>query len=491
MQERYIATADLGSSKIALSVAKVTGEDIQIIYYKEAPSDGVRYSCVFNPTRAANALKDAVHQAEEELKIKILQIVVGLPRYKVRQEISSGTLRRSNPESCISKEEIDSLKSIALDQYPLEDPSKEVIYGAVAQSFSVEDLIHASEEDVVGTTSESIDGNFKVFVGAKKAVDNIDVLLNSINIAPARKYFLPHAVAGAVLSAEEKENGVALVEIGGGVTSLTIYQGGLLRYYGSIPFGGKNITYDIKYECGFSESLAENIKFAYGACMPENLLSLKDKVIRIYDDETGSYDQLPVKKLSEIITYRAKEIIQAVLYLIQASGYAERLRNGIVLTGGGANLANLSTLLKNMSGYNVRQGYPRRYFSASGCPGIGETSAVASVGMILAASRDPYLNCIEEAASEEDTVANTVTIEEPEEIKEVESYEGTILDPGVVEEVPREKKKEKVKKTKESRKSSIFGQFTWGQKVTGIINKAIDGESKFGDLFDSIGDSDN
>ena len=96
MQERYIATADLGSSKIAISVAKVTGEDIQIIYYRETPSDGIRYSCVYNPMRAQKALKEAIELAEDELKIKILQIVVGLPRYNVHQEITSARIDRSD-----------------------------------------------------------------------------------------------------------------------------------------------------------------------------------------------------------------------------------------------------------------------------------------------------------------------------------------------------------------------------------------------------------
>ena len=479
MQERYIATADLGSSKIAISVAKVIGDDIQIIYYKETPSDGIRYSCVFNPKRASQALQDAIVQAEEELKIKILQIVIGLPRYNVRQEIASAKIARSNPDSCITKEEVDTLKSMALDNYPLGDEAKEEIYGAVAQSFSVDDLIQAGENDVIGTTSEALEGNFKIFVGAKKSVSNIDVMLNGLSVAPARKLFLPHAVANAVLTSEEKENGIALIEMGAGVTSLTIYQGSIMRFYGAIPFGGKNITTDIKYECGFNESLAENIKFAYGACMPEKLLSMSEKVIRINDDETGSYEQLPVKYLSEIITCRAREIINAILYLIQASGFAERLRNGVVLTGGCANLANLASLIKTMSGYNVRIGYPRRYFSSAGCPGIGETGAVASVGMILSASKDPYLNCIEEAVPE---------AEEEQKVVEVLSYEGSILDPYALDEEPvkaPEPTKVKIKKEKEPRKS-IFGNLTWTKKMGSVLEKALDGDSKIGSLFDSM-----
>ena len=397
--ERYIAAADLGSSKIALSVAKIEGDDIQVIYYKETPSDGIRNSYVFNPKRAAGPLRTAINEAEEELNIKILQVVVGLPRYDVRQEIASARMERSDPSSCITRDEINTLKSIAIDSYPIADEGKEEIYGAVAQSFSAdEELVCASEHDVVGVTADAIEGNFKVFVGAQKAVSNIDIMLNEVGVAPARKVFLPNTVARAVLSEAEKENGVALVEIGAGVTSLTIYRGKILRHYSAIPFGGRCITTDIKYECGFNEELAENIKLAFGACMPEKLQSLSEKIIQINDEENGSYEQLPVKYLSEIITCRAREIIEAILWQIQDSGYADKLRNGIVLTGGGANLVNLANLLKEQSGYTVRIGYPRNQaFSAAGCSGTGETSAVASIGMILDAKRDPRLNCLEEA----------------------------------------------------------------------------------------------
>lgn len=397
MQERYVATADLGSSKIALSVSKIAGDDIQVIYYKETPSDGVRYSCVFNPTRASEALRKAIDQAQKDLDIKIMQIVIGLPRYSVRQEVAPAAMERSNPGSCITEEEVLAIKNMALDSYPLEDSSKEVIYGAVAQSFTADDMFQQSEEDVVGSPADTLEGNFKIFVGAKRAVNNIDIMLNSLGVASARKVFLPSAMADAVLSDEEKDNGVALIEQGAGVTSVSIYKGRILRYYGSIPFGAKNITTDIKYECGFKEELAENIKLAFGACIPEKLQSMGDKILQINDEETGTYEHLRVKYLSEIITCREKEIIESILFLIQESGYAERLRNGIVLTGGGANMANLASLIKEMSGYNVRIGYPKtRHMSIGGCPGITETSAVSTIAMILNSFKDEHLNCIEE-----------------------------------------------------------------------------------------------
>ena len=484
MQDRYIAAVDLGSSKIALTVAKVTGDDIQIIYYKETPSDGVRYSCVYNPSRASKPVEAALRQAESELGIKIMQVVVGLPRYNVHQETAPACLKRSDPDACISQEEIDTLKSMALESYPLDDDTKEDIYGAVAQSFSADDLIQQSERDIVGAIADELEGNFRIFVGAKKAVKNTEKVLNLLEVAPAQKIFLPHAVANAVLTDEERDNGVALIEVGGGVTSLTIYQGRILRYYGAIPFGGGSITSDIKMEGGFKEVLAENIKLAFGACMPEKLLNLSDKVLQINDEETGAYQHLPIKYLSEIITARAREIIEAVLFLIQESGYADRLRNGVVVTGGCANLANFANLVKDMSGYNVRIGYPRAHlFSANGCPGVGDPSAVASVGLILTAKRDPNLNCTtipQEPAEEPEEYIEPESATEPadaeETVKEVENYEGTILD-GNANVEPR--KPGKPKNPRKPRPTIV-----WGGKIRSTLEKVFDGT--IGGLYDNL-----
>lgn len=483
--ERYIAAADLGTSKIALSVAKITGEDVQIIYYRETPSDGVRYSCVYNPKRAAEPLRKAIQMAQDELNIKILQLVIGLPRYNVRQEVASARMERSNPDSCISREEVNTLKKMAIDDYPVADESKETIYGAVAQSFSADDeLVCASESDVVGTVSDSLEGNFKIFLGSLKPLRNIDIMLNDVGVAPAYKFFLPNSVAQSVLNEEEKDNGVALVEIGAGVSSVTIYRGKILRHYSSIPFGGKNITADIRYECGFNEKLAENIKLAFGACVPDKLQSLSEKIIQINDDETGSYEQLPVKYLSEIIDARTREIIDAVLYQIQESGYADKLRNGIVVTGGGANLVNLPNLLKEMSGYNVRIGYPRtRTFSADGCDGIGEMSAAASIGMILEAKKDYRLNCIEDAplAADNAREESQPATQEPEktqqapdaEVHQGELFEGEILQPN---------RDENQKKKKDGK-----GRLTW-KRLRDKVNNTFEGafDNTLGNLFDSM-----
>lgn len=396
MEERYIASVDLGTSKIAVCVARILGHDVQVVYYKESSSDGIRHSYVFNPKKVENELRKAISEAQQELKIRIQQVIVGLPRYYVRQETASASTERTDPDSQIQESEIRAIKSMALEDYPLTDSRNEVIYGAVAQSFSTEESFNELENDIVGMTAERLEGNFKVFIGNRRHSINIDNVFNSLNIAIAKKFFTPGITARAVLKEEQLENGVALIDLGAGVSSVTIFKGKIMRFYAAIPFGGNSVTNDIKSQCNISFPLAENLKMAFGACMPGKLSAHGEKIIQINDEEGVPAMQVSVKYLSEIITARMKEIIEALLYEIQISGYAAEdvLRAGVVVTGGGADMVNCASYIKELSGYSVKIGYPRPYFSCEGCEEARNVSAATTMGMIMAAKGDRLMNCI-------------------------------------------------------------------------------------------------
>ena len=396
MEDRHIVAIDLGSSKFALTVAKINGDDIQVIYYREIPSDGIRNSYAYNSMKISKALEPLVRDAEKELSIKITQAVVGMPKFRVRQE--TGTARNErNADECITESEINELKASALNTYPLEDTVNEKLFGAVAQSFSNGEDFQLVENEIIGMPSGILEGNFKIFIGKSTPLHYVDVAFNKLGIAVARKYFTPEPVAKAVLTGSEMENGVALIDFGGGSTSVSVYYGSIMRHYASIPFGGNAITSDIKTECMISDALAENIKKAFGACMPDRLQNLSEKTIQINDEATAMTKQLPVKYLSEIISYRVKEIIEAILFEIEQSGFADNLRSGLVLTRGCAELTNCCNYIKELSGYTVRKGYPRHLFStgSSGCNGVFETSAAVSIGLVLTAQNDHVLDCIE------------------------------------------------------------------------------------------------
>lgn len=395
IQDRHIVAIDLGTSKVALTVAKVNGDNVQIVYHKETPSEGIRYSRVFNASQVSGPLAEAVQDAENALGIKITQVVTGMPKYPIRQESNTGKIEGRGHDTDITKEDIAELKRSAQDLYPLERPETEAIYGAVAQSFSDGENFQIIENDIVGMTSDVLEGNFKIFIGKKNDLAKIDTVLKKTGIVAARKYFTADTTARAVLLESEMENGVAMIDFGAGCTSVSIYHGKIMRHYASIPFGGRNITGDIQIESegSIDRELAENIKLAFGACMPEKLQNLSEKIIQIKSDNGEADKKLPVKYLSEIITARIEEILMAILYEIQRSGFADKLRSGIVVTGGCAQTANLCNFISELSGYRARTGYPRNIFSFQGCEGITETSASTSLGLIQAALNDNKLNC--------------------------------------------------------------------------------------------------
>ena len=280
IQDRYITAIDLGTSKIALTVAKVEGDNTEIIYYKETPSEGIRNSGVFNATQVSGPLSEAILQAENALGVKITQAVVGMPKYPVVQQASTGKVDGRGYDTDITEEDIAELKRSAQDMYPLENPEVEAIYGAVAQSFSDGENFQIIENDIIGMTSDVLEGNFKIFIGKKSSLSKIDTVLKKAGIVAARKYFTADTTAKAVLLDSEMENGVAMVDFGGGCVSVSVYHGSIMIHYASIPFGGKNITGDIQTESegSIGRELAENIKLAFGACMPEKLQNLSEKI---------------------------------------------------------------------------------------------------------------------------------------------------------------------------------------------------------------------
>lgn len=426
--ERYLAVIDLGTCKTALAVARVLGDNIQILFYRTAPSAGMRNSAVLNIAKVEKVVRSLVSEAENELKIKILQVAVGLPRCDVQQRMASGEFPRANADDCITEDEIRMLKEMAMDDSKLDKPETEMIYGAVAQSFATPEYIQLSENDIVGMVSPSFTGNFKIFIGKRSSVNSLYKVFDDLGIAIVRTYFSPIAAARAVLTDEELQNGVALIDLGAGATSIAIYIDRILAHYSSIPFGGDVVTSDIRSECTISDRLAENIKKAFGGCLPDKLQTLGDKIIQVETDSSNISNQIPVRYLSQIITAREQEILDAMLYFIQESGLSEYLRKGVVITGGGAEMLHIGNFLRDMSGYTVRTGYPKGGFVATGCEGILSTEAVCTAGMVLMAKED-NLNCClalpaEENAGEtaevkeevEEPAADTVAAEEAAEV---------------------------------------------------------------------------
>ncbi len=449
-----MAAVDLGSSTVRLCVACIRGDEVEVVHYGERVSAGIRTSLVFNPQLTSSVVGDLVREAELALMVRISQVVVGLPRKDVVQLTASMKMERSASNEYISLEEIRDLRALALDTYPLPDPGKQGIYGVVAQSFEIDEGMTLREREVVGTLSSTLEGRFKVFVGRRQGITALDKIFNGLGIAVSKQYFLPDAVSRAVLNDVERNGGVALVDVGGGVTSVSIYQGGILRHYASIPFGGRAVTGDIETECAIPADLAEKIKVRFGACQPDKLGGLSEKVLQIR--LTDPYMEIPVKYVSEIVDSRCREIVEAVLYYIEESGFSNSLRSGIVVTGGGAELTNYISLFKDMSGYKVRKGYPRRLFSSAVGKDVFSTSAAAVTGMVLCAKDDALLDCATESAQPEEAEPETVEVEVTEKTTSPEQ-DGRLFSPDEFGEKTEKPDSNETKKTTRTVKVPVTG----------------------------------
>lgn len=494
-KEKYIVAADLGTVKMSLIVVKVNGFDTQVVYYKEVASNGVRYSGVFNRAKAHAPLDVLIKGAEAELNIKINHVIIGMPKFPIRQESNSGKLMDRGENTEITAEDIECIKKFAQDNYLLPDDNKEMVYGAVAQSFSDSENFQTTEEDIIGMASDVIEGHFNIFIGRKSELRNADELLAKSDTTAIKKYFTANTTAKVVLTETEMDNGVALVDIGGGATSVSIYTGGIMRHYASIPFGGKSITSDIKSELQVNERLAENIKLAFGACMSDRLQNMSEKVLYIHDKLTNHEKQVPVKYLSDIITARLEEIIEAVLYIIKASGYEDDIRCGLVLTGGVSRTTNLRTLIKEMSGYHSRIGHPMVQLSTDGIEGTNNVIASTIMGLVMEALAEDIPTCArdlteevaeepkEEEPKEEEPMVEEPMVEEepkveeekPEVVEEQKVEEPKVEEEPAVVEVPKVVEEEKEPAEKKE-KWKLF-QLVWGKakSVSSNVTSLLEG----------------
>ncbi len=444
MADKYIVAVDLGTSKIALIVANIDDDNnTNIIYYKDYKSEGISRGAVRNPSKVADIIKLACNEAEEKLDIEIRKIILSYPKYHIRQEeIEQSTDLKE--DDTISREIISNLKSMASSSFD-DKNDKEEIYETISQNFSTDEFFNQEEDDVIGMISSTIKGSYNLYIGSKSCTKNIDRAMNNIELAVAKTYFAPSILANICLSKEDKNNGIAMIDIGAGVSSVSIYSKNILRYYASIPFGADHISLDICSEAGINKNLADELKIAFGSCLANNLGTLSEKILIISDQNRQNQKQISVKYLAEIIEARTREIISALLYKIEESGYADKLGNGIALTGGGAKLLNLNKLVEEMSGYTVSRVYPRKGITSYSDVSYDDSSASLAIGLIVAAKEDN----ISFSYSKDVTDNPMIETEKEENVEQSQLFEA---DEKEKEDIERRRLEEEIRRKEERRK---------------------------------------
>ncbi|MGB1168164.1 MAG: cell division protein FtsA [Flavobacteriaceae bacterium] len=373
---------DIGTTKIvALVGQKNEFNKVEILGVGKSKSLGVHRGVVNNITQTIQSIQQAVEDAKLNSGHEISDVVVGIAGQHIRSIQHSDYITRPNPEEVINEGDIQELIQQVYKLVML--PGEEIIH-VLPQEYKVDG--QAEIKEPVGMHGGRLEANFHVVVGQVSSIKNIGRCIKSAGLNMANITLEPLASSEAVLSFEEKEAGVALIDIGGGTTDLAIFKDGIIRHTAVIPFGGNVITEDIKEGCSIIEKQAELLKIKFGSAWPgEN----KDtEIVSIPGLRGRDPKEISLKTLSKIINARVVEIIEQVYLEIKNYGHNEQKKKliaGIVLTGGGSQLKHLKQLVEYITGMDTRVGYPSEHLAGNTQETVSSPLFATSVGLLMSA----------------------------------------------------------------------------------------------------------
>lgn len=371
---------DIGSTKIVAMIGRKNEYDkIEVIGTGRAKSLGVKRGVVSNITQTIQSIQQAVEEAESVSGISIDSVVVGIAGQHIRSLQHSDYITRSNADEVINDEDIENLINQVHKLVML--PGEEIIH-VLPQEYKVDSQSDVKEPR--GMYGGRLEANFHVVVGQVSSIRNIGRCVKSAGLNLSQITLEPLASASAVLSQEEKEAGVALIDIGGGTTDLAIFKDGIIRHTAVIPFGGNVITDDIKEGCSIIEKQAELLKIKFGSAWPGE--NKETEIVSIPGLRGREAKEITLKNLSKIIHARVHEIFEFVYSEIKDYGHETqkgKLIAGIVLTGGGAQLKHLRQLVEYITGMDVRIGYPNEHLAGDSDDALSSPTFATAVGLLI------------------------------------------------------------------------------------------------------------
>jgi len=376
---------DIGTTKIVALVGKKNEfNKVEILGIGKSKSLGVHRGVVNNITQTIQSIQQAVDDAKLNSGHEISDVVVGIAGQHIRSIQHSDYITRENPEEVINEEDIQLLIQQVYKLVML--PGEEIIH-VLPQEYKVDG--QAEIKEPVGMHGGRLEANFHVVVGQVSSIKNIGRCIKSAGLNMANITLEPLASSEAVLSFEEKEAGVALIDIGGGTTDLAIFKDGIIRHTAVIPFGGNVITEDIKEGCSIIEKQAELLKIKFGSAWPGE--NRETEIVSIPGLRGRDPKEISLKTLSKIINARVVEIIEQVYLEIKNYGHNEQKKKliaGIVLTGGGSQLKHLKQLVEYITGMDTRVGYPSEHLAGDTQETVSSPLFATSVGLLMNALQD-------------------------------------------------------------------------------------------------------
>ena len=376
---------DIGTTKIVAMIGKKNEYGkLEILGVGKSKSLGVHRGVVNNITQTIQSIQQAVTDAENDSGYKINDVVVGIAGQHIRSIQHSDYISRPNAEEVIGDADIDTLIGQVHKLAML--PGEEIIH-VLPQEFKIDG--QAEIKEPIGMYGGRLESSFHVVVGQAASIRNLGRCVKSAGLELSGLTLEPLASADAVLSQEEKEAGVALIDIGGGTTDLAIFKDGIIRHTAVIPFGGNVITEDIKEGCSIIEKQAELLKTRFGSAWPGE--NKDNEIVSIPGLRGREPKEISLKNLSKIIHARVVEIIEQVYAEIKLYGHEDpkkKLIAGIVLTGGGAQLQHIKQLVEYITGMDTRIGYPNEHLAGDSNEELSSPLYATAVGLVMNSIRN-------------------------------------------------------------------------------------------------------
>jgi cell division protein FtsA len=378
-EQPIIVGLDIGTTKIAaIAGRKNEFGKLEILGFGRANSNGVQHGMVLNIDQTIKAIQTALENCyASNPNLEINEVYVGIAGHHIKSLQTRGDIVRKTTDDEIKQSEIDQLLS---DQYKTYIPAGDQIIDVIPQEFTVDNFQNIPNP--IGYSGVKVGANFHIITGDKNAIRNINRSVEKAGLKVRDLVLQPLASAAAVMSEQDLEAGVAIVDIGGGTTDLAVFYEGILKHTAVIPFGGENITNDIKTGLGVLKTQAEQMKLQFGSALSDE--AKNNAYITIPGLRGMQPKEISVKNLANIIQARMSEILDFVSYHLKQVGLEGRMLNGgIVLTGGGSQLKHLIQLTEYVTGLNARIGYPNEHLSAGHIEELAKPMYSTCIGLIL------------------------------------------------------------------------------------------------------------
>lgn len=359
LASELVVGLDIGTTKIAAIVGRRNEfGKVEILGIGKAESLGVNRGVVVNIEQTVASIKAAVSIAADKANVDIGEVIVGIAGQHIKSMQHRGMITRQSLEDEVNQKNIDDL--IDNMHRLVMSPGEEIIH-VIPQEYIIDN--EAGIKNPIGHSGIRLEGNFHIITGQVSAVKNIFKCVDRSGLQTVDLHLEPLASAEAVLSDEEREAGVVLVDIGGGTTDVAIFYDGIIRHTAVIPFGGNIITDDIKEGCGIIRTQAEQLKVKFGSALSQE--NQENEIISIPGLRGRPHKEISVKFLAQIIQARMEEILEFVLFEIKSSGFERKLAAGIVVTGGGSLLKHLPQLVMLTTGLDCRIGTPNEHLAGN------------------------------------------------------------------------------------------------------------------------------